>query len=240
MSCMQIITYGPHVKVRNISSSHHISYSQLCICPTYLMTSTRLASNVSSYRRCNTVCLFGGERKAGDGNEASPWKSIEQAMQGFRKERSVQDMLREEMQKREFGDGFGGGAGSPPGGGRGGGGSGGGAEDEGMGEVFDEVLQVVLATLGFMFLYYYILQGQELTRLFKDVIKYLFTRKTSIRLGRTMDQWKAFYWHITRKKRVVQYDWLEREIVNTPTWWHNPARVKRELGHRLASGYYDK
>ncbi|PIA39772.1 hypothetical protein AQUCO_02600320v1 [Aquilegia coerulea] len=225
MSCMQISTYGPHVEVRNKVSSHHIAYSQLGISPTYLMKSTRSASNVPSYRRCNTVCLFGGERKAGDGNEASPWKSLEQAMQGFRKERSVQDMLREEMQKREAGDDFEGGGGSPPGGGGGGGGSGGGSEDEGMDEGFDE--------------YFYILKGQELTRLVKDFTKYIFTKKKSLRLRRAMYQWKAFYRHITRKPEV-QHDWLEREIINTPTWWHNPAKVKRELGYRLASGYYDK
>ncbi|KAF9591373.1 hypothetical protein IFM89_004058 [Coptis chinensis] len=240
MSCVQITAHGPHLKVRNVSQPRCLTHSQLFLSPNFTVTSRRPTTNVSSYKRCNTVCLFGGERKAGNGDEASPWKSLEQAMQGFRKERSVQDVLREQMQKKEFSDEFGGGGGKPPDSGRGGGsdGSGGGSEDEGMAGVLDEVVQVVLATLGFMFLYYYILQGAEITRLAKDIIRYIFTKKQSVRLSRLSYQMQAFYRHLTRKEEVQQ-DWLERAIINTPTWWHNPARLKRVLHYCLSSGYYD-
>ncbi|KAL5726119.1 hypothetical protein ACHQM5_009189 [Ranunculus cassubicifolius] len=229
MSCLQITAFGPHAKTRHISPPRS----------TYLRAPTRQASNV--------VCVFGGERKAGNGDEApSPWKSLEQAMQGFKKERSVQDVLREQMQKGDFSNEFGGGglprppSGGGGGGGRGGGGSSGGPADDGMAGVIDETVQVVLATLGFVFLYMYILQGEEIARLGKDYVKYIFTKKESVRLRRSLDKWSAFYDHLTRKEEVVEEDWLEREILNTPTWWHDPYKVKREMGYRLRSGYYDE
>lgn len=202
------------------------------------MTPTSLTSNVLRYQRGNAVCLFGGERKTGNGDETPLLKSLQQAMQGFKKERSVQDILKEQMQKKEFSEEFGGGVGRPPGGSGSGGGGGapsGGSEDEGLAGVLDETVQVVLATVGFIFLYIYILQGEEITRLAKDYIKYLFTKKESMRLKRAMDQWDEFYQYITRKE-VEEKDLLEQAIINTPTWWHNPPKVKRDLGYRL--GYY--
>lgn len=236
MSCLQITCYA---KFRNISSSRSTD-PQLCNTPIRTMMPTTLTSNILRYQRANTVCLFGGDQKSGSGDESSPWKSLEKTVQGFRKERSVQDILREQMQKKEYSDEFGGGVGRPPGGSGGGGGgggapSGGGSEDEGMGGVLDETVQVVLATVGFIFLYIYILEGEEIARLVKDYIKYLFTKKESIRLRRAMDDLEEFYQNITRKEEEDK-DWLEQDILNTPTWWHNPPKVKRELGYRL--GYY--
>lgn len=72
-------------------------------------------------------------------------------MRGFREERSVQDVLRDQIRKGEYADEGGSGGGSGGGGGAGGGGSGD-SEDEELDGLLDEIQQVVLATLAFIFL----------------------------------------------------------------------------------------
>nr|DAD25306.1 TPA_asm: hypothetical protein HUJ06_026770 [Nelumbo nucifera] len=85
--------------------------------------------------------------------------------------------------------------------------------------------------------YMYIINGEEMTRLATDYLKYIFWRKKSVRLRRSMYKWRRFYRHLTRKD-VLQEDWLEREILNTPTWWHNPDQLRQLLRARLASTSY--
>lgn len=74
--------------------------------------------------------------------------------------------------------------------------------------------------------YIYMIRGEELTRLARDYIKYLFGAKSSMRLKRAMYKWQKFYESIVRKEEVRE-DWLERAIVATPTWWHNPRKLAR-------------
>jgi len=74
---------------------------------------------------------------------------------GSFKGQSIEDMLRQQIEKREFYDG--GSEKNPPSGGGGGGGGGGGdgsgeSEDEGLVGIIDETMQVILATIGFIFL----------------------------------------------------------------------------------------
>ncbi|RRT52030.1 hypothetical protein B296_00050737 [Ensete ventricosum] len=69
--------------------------------------------------------------------------------------------------------------------------------------------------------YVLMISGEELTRLVRDYIKYLFGVKPSVRLTRAMKKWRKFYRKVAWKG-VVREDWLEREIVATPTWWHKP------------------
>eukprot|EP00262_Sarcandra_glabra_P001359 TRINITY_DN1142_c0_g1_i1.p1 TRINITY_DN1142_c0_g1~~TRINITY_DN1142_c0_g1_i1.p1 ORF type:complete len:243 (+),score=35.68 TRINITY_DN1142_c0_g1_i1:327-1055(+) len=232
MSSMQINACWSFVKFRSISSS-----SQSCYLPaphlhnsrTHVFrlpkTRLRLVYNAPSYQRCTPVCLFGGKGKSENDNEASPWKALEKAMGGLRKEPSVQDLLRKQMQELEFDD-DGGSGNRPPGGG--GDDSGGSEEDESLAGILDEVLQVILATMGFIFLYIYILRGEEMTRLAKDYIWYLFGARKSVRLMRAMYKWGKFRKTVTRKRIRDEY-WLERAIINTPTWWHDPRRLKRML-----------
>lgn len=86
--------------------------------------------------------------------QGTPWKALENAMGNFKKDQSIEDVLKQQIQKQEYFD-DGGTPGKPPG--RGGGGGGGGfgeADDEGFSEMWDEFTQVMLATLGFVFLVY--------------------------------------------------------------------------------------
>ena len=93
---------------------------------------------------------------------------------------------------------------------------------------------ISIFTLLVSFQYMYIIDGEDLTRLAKDYIKFLIGGKKSIRLSRAMYQWGRFYQRQTRKKEV-QPDWLEREILNTRTWYDSPTKYKRLLMAYLAS-----
>lgn len=88
-------------------------------------------------------------------NQNSPWKSIEKAIGKFKGQNSIEDVLRQQIQKGEYYDS--GGGGPPGGGGNSGGGGGspdgsGDSEDESLAGMWQENLQVFLATLGFIFL----------------------------------------------------------------------------------------
>lgn len=74
--------------------------------------------------------------------------------------------------------------------------------------------------------YIYIITGEELTRLAKDYIKYLFGGSQSNRLRRAMYKWGRFYKKMTEKKKYDQF-WLEKAIINTPTWWDSPEKYRR-------------
>ncbi|XP_042010161.1 uncharacterized protein LOC121758819 [Salvia splendens] len=184
-----------------------------------------LTSATSRYQRATTVCLFGGKGNPDNGNEGSPWKAIENAVGNLKKEPSVEELLRQQIQKNEFYD-DGGSSGKPPGGGDGGGGGGGGfseAEDGGLAGMWDEFSQVILATMGFIFLYIYIIEGEEITVLAKDLLRFLFKRQMSIRLRRLVEEWQDFFQSMKDKPAYDPY-WLEREILSTTTCYDSPAK----------------
>ncbi|GMH15087.1 hypothetical protein Nepgr_016928 [Nepenthes gracilis] len=54
----------------------------------------------------------------------------------------------------------------------------------------------------------YIINGQELTRLVKDHIRYPFGAKKSIWLTRAMDEWESFFRSLAQKPKVDPH-WLE-------------------------------
>lgn len=75
-------------------------------------------------------------------------------MGNLKKDQSIEDVVRQQIEKNEFyeerGGGGGGGGSGRGSGGDGAGGSG--SEDEGLAGIMDETLQVILATIGFIFL----------------------------------------------------------------------------------------
>lgn len=69
-------------------------------------------------------------------------------MGNLKKEQSVEDVLKQQIQKQEYYDDGGNGGKTPGGGGEGFGES----EDESLSGMLDELVQVILATIGFVFL----------------------------------------------------------------------------------------
>ncbi|KAJ8774782.1 hypothetical protein K2173_017228 [Erythroxylum novogranatense] len=187
-------------------------------------------------QQLTTVCLFGGKDESERNNGESPWKSFQKAFGGFKGE-SVENLLREQIKTQEFYSADSG-KNPPRGGSGGGGGSGrddfGDSEDGGFSEIVDETIQVTLATLGFIFLYIYIITGEELTRLWKDYIKFLFSGTKSVRLKRVMYKWKRFCQKLTEKKEFDKF-WLEKTILNTTTVYDSPEKYRRILRPYLAS-----
>ncbi|KAF5742757.1 glycine-rich family protein [Tripterygium wilfordii] len=184
-------------------------------------------------RQGTTICLLSGKDKSEGENQGSPSNALDKAMGSF-KGKSVEDVLRQQIEKQEFYDD--GGSGKIPPRGRRGGGDGNGSEgsgDEGLAGVVDETLQVILATLGFIFLYIYIITGEELTRLGKDYIKYIFRGGKSVRLKRAMDKWSGF-WTMLYDKKEDKY-WLEKEILRTNTWYDGPEKYRRVISSALES-----
>ncbi|XP_013632049.1 PREDICTED: uncharacterized protein LOC106337484 [Brassica oleracea var. oleracea] len=207
------------------------------VCP---IRATASVSTLLSHRRSgkwkqsSAVCLFGGKdnKSNGGGDEISPWKAIEKAMG----KKSVEDMLRDQIQKKDFYDTESGGNVPPRGGGGGGGGNGGelpegpggGGEDGGFAGIAEETLQVVLATLGFIFLYTYIINGEELMKLARDYFRFLSGKPKTVRLTRALDGWNRFMETMSKPREYDEY-WLEKAIINTPTWYDSPDKYKQVL-----------
>ncbi|XP_022140099.1 uncharacterized protein LOC111010834 [Momordica charantia] len=252
MSSMQITATQ-----NSICSSRSICIASKSIYPSFRATRSRsalvnLSANASyfkqglpvlkyKHRRAGLnhqhtpiVSLFGSKGKeSGDGG--SPWKTFDKVVENFKKGRSVEDVLRQQIEKKEFYDGGDGGK-RPPSGGGGSGDSSSGSEDDSLGGIIDETLQVILATIGFIFLYIYIISGEELTRLAKDYIKFVFGGSKSVRLKRAMYKWGRFYQKLTEKKQYDEY-WLEKAIINTPTWWDHPDKYRRAVMDYMESQY---
>lgn len=86
------------------------------------------------------------------------------------------------------------------------------------------------------FQYIYILTGEELTKLARDYIKYLFGGSQSVRLKNAMHQWGQLYESMTAQQEEEDEYWLEKAILDTPTWWHDPADYREALKNYLLSG----
>ncbi|CAL0299128.1 unnamed protein product [Lupinus luteus] len=231
MNAIRVTPCQSRIYGKNKSQVHR-SPSESCVSRSDVnplsRTSLSLGANSSSGLQCMPVlksrrplhvCLAGGKGMM-DNNENSPWKSLENEMQKL-KGQSLEDALREQIQKGEYYQN-GGNGGKPPGnGGRGGGGGAGGSDDGRFAGISDETLQVILATIGFIFLYICVNDGVELAKLTRDFIKYLSGGGQSVRLQRALYKWVRLYKNITQKKEVDK-DASEKE----PTKWYKPDHYR--------------
>ncbi|KAJ6742533.1 NUCLEUSENVELOPE PROTEIN [Salix viminalis] len=211
--CIQINVHRPSLYIPKVSQSRCQNDAPF----------TEKSEPVVKYRNGSAVCLLGGEDKSEKDNQGLAWNPLEKAMGSF-KGQSIEDVLRQQIDKGEFYDG-GSGENPPRGGGGGGDGGSGESEDEGFVGIIDETMQVILATIGFIFLYVYIISGEELSRLGNDYLKFLFGKGKSVRLKRAMNKWKRFFQSWNEKKEEDPL-WLEREIINSRTWFDSPEKYK--------------
>ncbi|KAK0607974.1 hypothetical protein LWI29_023438 [Acer saccharum] len=225
MTCIQATGLCANLPTRPLSKHRPSPPFQIFFKP----TKTHNQKLCASLKR-TPLCLMGGKDRAED--EGAAWKSFGKAMEKFSKGQSIEDVLRQQVENKEYHVGGNGGKNPPRG--RGGGGrdgSGGSSEDEG---VMNETMQVILATIGFIFLYIYIIRGEELTRLGKDYIRYLYGGHKSIRLKNAMYSWERF-WKQLGEKVMYDKNWLEKLIINTQTWYNSPDKYRLFLRSHMAS-----
>jgi len=87
--------------------------------------------------------------------------------------------------------------------------------------------------------YIYIITGEEITKLARDYIRYLFGGPQSVRLKNAMYQCGVIYNTLTAPKEEEDEDdefWLEEAILSTPTWWYDPDDYREALKNYLLSG----
>ncbi|GAU31233.1 hypothetical protein TSUD_210900 [Trifolium subterraneum] len=233
MNALQVAASNPAIYFRNNNQSRHflskprgLSMNVSPLSRTFLIQKAKLSSGLQCVRQSMTavpkvypsnltqgvpvlksrkphhVCLAGGKGMM-DNNESQK-KSLDEAMKIFQ----------EKFQKGEYS----GGSGSKPPGGRGSGGGGGGSSDgsqEGsFGGMSDETLQIVFATIGFIFVYIYVIHGVELTKLARDFIVYLLRGTQSVRLKRVSYKWAQFFKRVTELKEA--YNGMEK----SPMQWN--------------------
>jgi hypothetical protein len=221
MSCIQVTLSQvlPSTSVSKISASSGLS-SQTCHLPLRInkpvLASLMLAANVLKYQKKPSVmkykhrvpvCLFAGGGKSENNAEGSEWKPLEAAASPEKK--SIEEVLREQIEKREYAaDPSVGGGGKPPRG-RGGGsgrGRGRGWGDESEGKDMNEALQVTLATIGFVLVYLSTIHGEDVLLLARDYIRYFSTGNRTVRLRKFMEWFnrRRLPFSLFQKKSVPQ------------------------------------
>ncbi|XP_076911891.1 uncharacterized protein LOC143570008 [Bidens hawaiensis] len=164
------------VNMFNLHNALKPSFGSSKRCTELMKCNTLHKRSAYCYQQCTPVCSFGGKEDYKNDNEGgSPWKSIEKAMSSFKKEPSLEDVLRQQMERQEYYDG------DPPGGGGDGGGDGGGGfggtDDEGFDGLLDDILQVTLAILELIVLYLYIIRRDQLKLFIRSIFDFILGKK---------------------------------------------------------------
>ncbi|CAJ1963108.1 unnamed protein product [Sphenostylis stenocarpa] len=236
---MNIIKVGPGPRVRvvhapNASQLRRDFNSGACSSPVAFdplsVTSLSLRPKPSSRLQCHPVLTsrqplhlrFAGGQGMMENNEDFQSKSLQEAMEQF-KGQSIEDILRQQIQKRGSG-------GQPPGRRGGGGGGGDSGSPGGSDGMSNENLQVVLATVCFVLMYIFVINGLELIKLARDCIKFASGKGQSARLKRAVDKWVQLYKNIIEKKEV-----LKNRLAKTYTGWFDPDFIRRVSRHHVKS-----
>lgn len=176
----------------------------------------------------------GGKGMSGKSDENSPWQSITNAMDKF-KGQSIEEVLRKQIQKGEYLDNGGSGVKPPGGGGEGGGGGGspngpGGSDDE---ESYD-TRQTIFASGALLFLYIYLIMSKELLSTIFDFLRFIVGLGQTSRIKRIMVKLGKLY-RSTKQRKITDEHFLEKAILNTPTWWYDPEDFRTAVKNYYAS-----
>ncbi|GER24585.1 glycine-rich family protein [Striga asiatica] len=240
MSCTHITAF--RLTGSPPSKAFQIQHSKTSICPsTYLGTRfpkmpLRFTSSTSRYKRATIVSLFGSKGKSAESdnsNEGSPWKAVEKDMGNFKKNQPIEEVLRQQIQEQDYyddgdsgGNHPGGSGGNRPGGG-GGGGFGEGEKRERRG-FWDELGHSIMATVGLIIIYIFILKGPEdFNAVAKDVFAFIFLRRKSHRIMPAINLWNTFLENMKNKPEYEDPFWLERTLISTTTDYDSPEKWKR-------------
>ncbi|KAJ1271693.1 hypothetical protein BS78_06G145500 [Paspalum vaginatum] len=131
----------------------------------------RLVLISACYKRLGPVCYSNGKENPKLASDPFSMESLNKAMAEAKRPRPIQDLLMEQMDKIR-GQETGGNGGNKN---RYGGGGSDGPEDESFKESLYEMIQILIATVAFIFVYIHIIRGEELYRLARDYTRYLVT-----------------------------------------------------------------
>uniref|UniRef100_A0ACD5V513 Uncharacterized protein n=2 Tax=Avena sativa TaxID=4498 RepID=A0ACD5V513_AVESA len=184
------------------------------------------------HKRLGPVYASSGKGNLDSINDPFSMESLNKAMDGAKKQWSIQGLLMEQMAKIT-GQGSGGNGGNN---GRYGGSGGGsdGPEDESFADSLYEMVQILLATVAFVLTYIHIIRGEELYRLARDYSRYLVTGKRTSRLKRAMLNWRDFSDSIT-KKDSTHDDVYGSPVASESMWWQQPQKLVHHLGELFRS-----
>ncbi|XP_047068987.1 uncharacterized protein LOC124677029 [Lolium rigidum] len=183
------------------------------------------------HKRLGPVYASSGKENIGSANDQFSMESLNKAMDGAKKQWSIQGLLMEQLSKIT-GQGSGGNGGNN----NRYGGSGGsdGSDDESFTDSLYEMVQVLLATVAFVLTYIHIIRGEELYRLARDYTKYLVTGKRTSRLKRAMLSWREFSDGIT-KKDSTEAGVYGSPVGSEPVWWQQPQKLVHIMGNLFKS-----
>ncbi|KAL6903583.1 hypothetical protein ACP4OV_004396 [Aristida adscensionis] len=184
------------------------------------------------HNRLGPVYASSGKENPEIFNDPLSMESLNKAMAQAKRQRSIQDLLLEQIDKIR-GHGSGGNGGNKNR--YGGGGGSDGPEEESFKESLYELIQILLATVAFILVYIHIIRGEELYRLARDYTRYMVTGKRTARLKRAMLNWRDFSESIT-KKDSTQEDLYGRPIASESRWWQQLQRFVHRL-EELCRGY---
>ncbi|KAJ1271688.1 hypothetical protein BS78_06G145100 [Paspalum vaginatum] len=191
----------------------------------------RLVLISACYKRLGPVCYSNGKENPKLASDPFSMESLNKAMAEAKRPRPIQDLLMEQMDKIR-GQETGGNGGNKN---RYGGGGSDGPEDESFKESLYEMIQILIATVAFIFVYIHIIRGEELYRLARDYTRYLVTGKRTSRLKRAMLNWQDFSESIT-KKDSTQEDYYGGTVSSEHAWWQQPQQLVRRL-EELCRGF---
>ncbi|KAG2567121.1 uncharacterized protein LOC120682357 [Panicum virgatum] len=244
MSCFQATMHKPHgmhTAYRPVAGlgRTHVLLGRHSMCP-HSTGSCKLQQQLyprlvlvsACYKRVGPVYASSG--KENPVNDPFSMESLNKAMAQAKRPKSLQNLLREQMDKIR-GQGSGGNGGNKNRFGGSGGGSDG-PEDDSFKDSLYEMIQILIATIAFILVYVHIIRGEELYRLARDYTRYLVTGKRTARLKRAMLNWRDFSERITKKDSAQEEDYYGRSISSESTWWQQPKQLARRL-EDLCRGY---